>query len=147
MLDVTEDKAPLAEHLLSLDPESRYQRFMMPASDEAVLNYCEGSAPLFIVTAFEGDEVMGVAEAQRVGDDGLEVALSVRRDKRGMGYGGQMFEAVIREARARGYGKVTAYFSRENRAVARLCARHKARMSSSGPEVVAEITLPPSRRH
>lgn len=147
MLDVTEDKAPLAEHLLSLDPESRRQRFLMPASDKMVLDYCENSRPLFIVIALEGDEVMGVAEAHVSDEAGLEVALSVRRDKRGMGYGGAMFEEVMAEARARGYGRVTAFFSRQNRAIARICARHHARMTSAGPEVTAEILLTPVSRH
>lgn len=139
MLAVTESKAPLVAHLLSLDPESRISRFMAPLSDEGVLRYCDEAEPAYAVTATDSGETIGVAEAHDNADGSVEIALTVRRDKRGMGYGGRMLARAITEASRRGYRSSLVLFSRENTAVARMCRKHGAHMSHYGTEVTARI--------
>lgn len=84
-------------------------RAATPADRPAVLSLlsafdlpCEGVDPALagFVVAEDGEAVVGVAGLERYGDDGLLRSVAVAAQRRGLGLGARLTEAVVAEARA-----------------------------------------------
>ncbi|MEZ5911860.1 MAG: hypothetical protein R3D84_06195 [Paracoccaceae bacterium] len=94
-------------HLQGPDSDSRLDRFLFPTSDAAIAAYVGKAEPLFMVTLALRGRLSGVAEVHRHPDvsDGVEIALSVDRNPRRIGFGGRHFSARSRNAGAAISGK------------------------------------------
>jgi GNAT superfamily N-acetyltransferase len=132
------DASAFQEHLLRLDPESRYDRFAMAVSDDFLRQYasrCFGLDDL-IYGFFVDGELRGAGELRRVagpdgpaGFDGLaEAAFSVERPWRRLGVGAELMARIVRAARNR--RAETLYMSclSRNKAMQALARKFSAQM-------------------
>lgn len=106
--------------LLSLEPEARRARFHAAVSEETLRNYCARSAPVALILASRGGQVIGSAELHEI-DGGLEMAICVAPGERGRGCGRLLALAAVRAAHARGVPRLRAVCEAGNRAMRRLC--------------------------
>lgn len=132
------DASTFREHLLRLDPESRYDRFGMAVSDDFLKQYAERCARLDDVMYgfFVDGALRGAAELRRItGRDGArfaEAAFSVERPWRRLGVGREMMRRIVRAARNR--RARTLYMS---------CLSRNAAMQSLAREFSAELQFEP----
>ena len=138
----------LLAHLLRLDPESRHDRFGMPASDEFLAQYADRVAGLddLIYGFFVDGELRGAGELRGLGPSGpehwraAEVAFSVERPWRRLGVGEALMGRMVRAARNR--RAATLYMSclTRNEAMQRLARKFSAELTFEYGETTT--TLP-----
>jgi RimJ/RimL family protein N-acetyltransferase len=116
------DRAQLRDHLLRLDPESRYRRFGMAASRDFIEDYAEHSfGPNDLAFGyFEDGTLRGVGELRGLGQGGAEVAVSVERDWQGRRIGAALVRRLAEAAQVRGEAKLYITCLPYNRAMQKI---------------------------
>jgi GNAT superfamily N-acetyltransferase len=125
----------------SLSERSRRLRFgtpmpRIPGHVMARLCRTDGSRHVSIGARGSRGELIGVAHQVRwPGQPGsYDVALVVVDAFQGLGLGGMLLDAVVRDACARGASRLTFHLSGENRVMARLLASRGVRVRYRGGE-------------
>ncbi len=141
------------DHLIRLDPETRYDRFGLQVSDDYLAHYAELClAPSAITYGyFEHGKIRGAAElrlypAKRgtAGRD-AEAAFSVERPWRRRGIGAELMTHVVLAARNRRIGTLTIFCLRHNRAMLALAKKFEADLAFDLTDVTGHLTArPPS---
>lgn len=98
------DRPRLRDHLLRLDPDSRYERFAVTASDDLVEDYAAHSlGPDDLAFGYWADGVLrGVGELRGLGRSGAEIAVSVEQEWQGRGIGSALVGRLVAAAAVRG---------------------------------------------
>jgi GNAT superfamily N-acetyltransferase len=118
------DRRRIAAHLLALEPESRWRRFLAGVADTSIQSYVDGlGSPRDVligaVDASEGPALIGLAHAGLcLDDDGVitaEIGLSVLAPARGVGLGSQLMRHAMAEAGRLGARRAVLHFSADNR--------------------------------
>lgn len=118
------DRPLLRDHLLRLDPESRYERFAMAAGDDFLEDYaerCLGADDLAFGYCVDG-ALRGVGELRGLGGGGAgaEAAVSVEREWRGCGVGAALFDRIVEAARETGETRLRLVCLPYNRAMQKI---------------------------
>jgi GNAT superfamily N-acetyltransferase len=140
------DLPEVRAHLLSLDAAGRACRFRGAVSAEAVSAYADRLDPerALLLGAFSGGRLLGLAELHPVGTDGAaEGALSVLPAARGAGLGGRLLTEALAWAPGRGIRVLLLEGKADNAALARLLARHGARVQRGPDGICARLPVPP----
>ncbi len=146
-----EQLALIEGHLLSLSERDRYLRFGYPANDEQIGRHV---AKL----GFGRDELFGIfdAELQLVAVAHLayldapgqqqmaEFGVSVGPERRGLGYGQQLFERCVVHARNHGVSRLIVHALSENAAMLKIARKAGASVVREGSESQAYLELPPA---
>jgi RimJ/RimL family protein N-acetyltransferase len=135
------------EHLLSLDAQSRRDRFNGAIDDDFVIAYAvrcfrDGTT---VIGYVEGDRVLGAAELHERADlpePTGEIALSVERAWQGRGIGSALFERLIANAYWLGYAKLRVTTHPENSVTRALARKFGAHLHFEDGDTVGEISLP-----
>jgi GNAT superfamily N-acetyltransferase len=140
----------LQDHLLSLDPASRRDRFAGAVSDEALCRYAEEAlrSEGLVYGFLVDDEAVGVGELQPLDarfPGEMEAAFSVAPSLRRRGIGRILFRRTMLSARNRGIETVLVRCLPHNRAMQALARSHGATITPDdgdalGRLVVAEAT-------
>jgi len=136
----------LRDHLLRLDPASRYDRFNGGISDAFITPY---AARCFergtIVIAYIQDGIVRAAAelhgAERSTDQTPELAFSVEERLRRQGVGSALFEQLLAEARRRGYRRVRITTGGQNQAMKALAHKFGANLTFASGETTGIIEL------
>ncbi len=141
------------DHLVRLDPETRYNRFGLSASDDYLGNYAELCfAPGSITYGyFEDGLIRGASELRMftaveppLHRDG-EAAFSVERAWRRRGIGTELMRHVVLAARNRSIGTLTIFCLRSNAAMMRLAKKFEAELKFEMSDVTGHLEArPPS---
>jgi hypothetical protein len=136
----------LRDHLLRLDPASRYDRFNGGISDAFITSYAarcvEHDA---IVLAYIQDGAVRAAAELHAPDQSMdsspELAFSVENRLRRQGVGSALFEQILSEARRRGYQRVRITTGGANHAMRALAYKFGAELSFASGETTGVIDL------
>ncbi|HSI41419.1 MAG TPA: GNAT family N-acetyltransferase [Xanthobacteraceae bacterium] len=143
------DRAAFLDHLLRLDPLSRFTRFGAPVNDAALSRHAArtfaGEAMLF--GYFVEDELRGVAELHplpaRTGRPlEAEAAFSVERPWQGRGIGSRLMRQLLLLAQNRNIQNLHVVFLAINGRMKRLAVRQTANLQIDDNEVVALLHAP-----
>jgi GNAT superfamily N-acetyltransferase len=145
-LSQNEELPLLRDHLLRLDPDSRYDRFNGFLDDGFIERYAARCAAdgTVIVAYMENGIVRGAAELHppEQSEDGLpEIAFSVEGCVRRRGVGSLLFERVISEARWKGYRRLRVTTGAQNHAMRALAAKFGASLMFRHGESTGTIDL------
>ena len=148
-----EDRSELAAGMQRLSPESRYRRFLTPASElsAAQLSYLtevdHSDHEALVALQPETGHGIGVARFVRSPEDRelAEVAVAVADSWQGRGVGTALLGRLAERARAEGVGRFTAEVLAENRPMLELIdAIGEAHVVDRDQGSVAiEVDLPP----
>jgi GNAT superfamily N-acetyltransferase len=136
----------LRDHLLRLDPASRYDRFNGFMDDAFIESYaakCVDDGTIIIAYIDEG-VVRGAAELHPPDQfpNGLpEIAFSVEASVRRHGVGSVLFKRLIDEARWKGYPALRITTGAQNRAMRALANRFGANLTFRHGESTGTIDL------
>ena len=166
LITLTEqDRGRIAAHLLALEPESRWRRFLAGVADSSIQTYVDGlGAPRDILIgavegAKEAKEVEGAAEPGDVPaliglahaalwpEDGVltaEIGLSVLAAAREAGIGRQLLRQAMVEAGRRGARRAVLQFSADNRAMRALLKSTAGALFTGASVRQAAFNLPMS---
>ncbi len=138
----------LRDHLLRLDPPSRYDRFNGGISDAFITTYaarCFERGTIVIAYVQDGF-VRAAAELhapERATDQIPELAFSVEERLRRQGVGSALFEQLLAEARRRGYRRVRITTGGQNHAMKALAHKFGAALTFASGETTGVIDLAP----
>ncbi len=147
------DLPGFCDHLIRLDPETRYNRFGLHASDEYLRRYAALCfAPGSLTYGFFQDGlVRGAAELHvfAAHDAPLhrdaEAAFSVEQDWRRRSIGTELMRHIVLAARNRSIGKLTIFCMRSNGAMLRLAKKFEAELKFEVSDVTGRLQArPPS---
>ncbi len=137
------------EHLLRLDPQSRFTRFGGPASDEVVKAHVERlrGADLQLVGYFVDGVLRGVGELHGLPGiaDSAEAAFSVERAWQGKGVGSALMDRIVRLAQQRGIVDLTIMFLAINGRMQRIVVNHFGELTRAEDEMIGHVR-PPQRQ-
>jgi GNAT superfamily N-acetyltransferase len=136
----------LRDHLLRLDPASRYDRFNGFMDDSFIERYAAKCADdgTVIIAYIEGGVVRGAAELHPPDQspDGLpEIAFSVEASVRRQGVGSILFKRLIAEARWKGYPALRITTGAQNQAMRALANKFGAHLTFRHGESTGTIDL------
>jgi GNAT superfamily N-acetyltransferase len=140
------DLPEIRAHLLSLDAAGRACRFRGAVSVETVAAYADRLDPeqVLLLGAFARGRLLGLVELHPVGTDGVaEGALSVAPAARSAGLGGRLLSEALTWAPGRGIRTLLLEGEADNAALARLLARHGARVQRGPDGICARLPVPP----
>lgn len=138
----TRDLAAYGHFLLSLDAETRRQRFCGHLSDEALLAHVTrvASLPSVLLGAFEAGHLVGVAELVPAGTRFMaEAAFVVASGHQGQGVGTALLDRTLLAAANRGIGQVRVACLPANFAMRRLAAKAHGSVALTVDEVEGTI--------
>lgn len=140
----------LREHLLRLDPASRYDRFNGGISDAFIGAYAARCVErgAFVIAYLQDGVVRAAAElhpAERSSESTPELAFSVEDRLRRQGVGSALFEQILAEARRRGYPRVRITTGGQNHAMKALAFKFGANLVFASGETTGTIDLPRSK--
>jgi GNAT superfamily N-acetyltransferase len=135
------------DHLLRLDPESRYARFNGALSDDAIRDYVRATFALNAAAhGFFVDGVLhGAAELRPLGmafGRAAEAALSIEAPWQSHGVGSALLDRTLLAARNRGIKTLHMACLADNRRMQELARKFAAELSFDFGGVVGEV-LPP----
>lgn len=142
-----EDRDRYRAFLLSLDRDTRRNRFSGTVSDEFILRHLErafGNGVIVHVCRHRGT-LVGAAELHLPEDGIAEAAFAVEPAHRNQGIGSRLLKAVLMDASDRGDRVISVRCLRSNAAMRRLAQKAQAHMKITLDEVEGEITPPPIR--
>jgi GNAT superfamily N-acetyltransferase len=147
-LSQQEELPLLRDHLLRLDPESRYDRFHGFMDDGFIERYAAKCASdgTVIIAYLEDGVVRGAAELHppdRSPDSQPEIAFSVEAGLRRHGVGSILFQKLIAEAHARGYRSLRITTGAQNDAMRALARKFGAHLTFRHGESTGSIDLEP----
>lgn len=135
------------EHLLTLDPTSRYNRFAHHIKDESVLALCEQwehdpkNHKLFVI---ENEDLAIVAVGHiAFCSNQMELALSVLKQYQGQGMGSSLMSRCIEWCQNRGIHTGCMTCLATNTAVRKLASKHGILINDHG-DAIADIKIPNS---
>ncbi len=136
----------LRDHLLRLDPASRYDRFHGFVDDDFIERYARKCADdgTVIIAYVEDGVVRGAAELHPPGQSAEaqpEVAFSVEVPLRRHGVGSILFRKLIAEAQAKGYRSLRITTGAQNEAMRALAHKFGAALSFRYGESTGTIDL------
>jgi GNAT superfamily N-acetyltransferase len=145
-LSQQEELPLLRDHLLRLDPESRYDRFHGFMDDGFVERYAAKCASdgTVIVAYLEDGVVRGAAELHppdRSPDSLPEIAFSVEAGLRRHGVGSILFQKLIAQAHAKGYCSLRITTGAQNDAMRALARKFGAHLKFRDGESTGSIDL------
>src|SRR6202035_4166099 len=146
MLRQLEELPLLRDHLLRLDPASRYDRFNGFMDDSFIERYaakCAGDGTV-IIAYIEDGVVRGAAELHppEQSEDSLpEIAFSVETSVRRRGVGSILFRKLIAEARSKGYRSLRITTGAQNHAMRALAHKFGAHLTFRQGESTGSIDL------
>jgi GNAT superfamily N-acetyltransferase len=146
MLRQLEELPLLRDHLLRLDPASRYDRFNGFMDDSFIERYaakCAGDGTV-IIAYIEGGLVRGAAElhpSDQFPDSLPEIAFSVEASVRRQGVGSILFKRLIAEARWKGYPALRITTGAQNQAMRALANKFGANLTFRHGESTGTIDL------
>ena len=128
------DLPAFRDHLIRLDPETRYYRFGLRVSDEYLGQYAELCFEPGAMTYgyFEDGVVRGAAELRLFASQDepavkdAEAAFSVEKPWRRRGIGAELMSHVVLAARNRRVAKLTIFCLRHNTAMLNLARKFEA---------------------
>lgn len=133
------------DHLLRLDPDSRYLRFGAPLSDAAIEHFIMTIERNFkdhrIYGAFNDEHVLGVAHLA-FGDNVPEFGVSVDNVIRRQGHATHLVRMAITYLRNHGYREATMYCLSNNEPVMRLVRKLGAAAVTHGQDSTANVSIP-----
>lgn len=147
-LSQSEELPLLRDHLLRLDPQSRYDRFNGFLDDSFIERYARKCADdgTVIVAYMESGVVRGAAELHppEQSEDSLpEIAFSVEKCVRRQGVGSVLFRRLISEARWKGYRTLRVTTGAGNEAMRMLAGKFGAHLVFRHGESTGTIDLMP----
>jgi GNAT superfamily N-acetyltransferase len=141
-----EELPQLREHLLRLDPQSRYDRFHGFMDDDFIERYaakCSDDGTV-IIAYIEDGVVRGAAELHppdQSPDSQAEIAFSVETCVRRQGVGSILFRKLIAEARSKGYRSLRITTGARNQAMRALANKFGAHLTFRYGESTGSIDL------
>lgn len=139
-----------AEHLLRLDPLSRYMRFGGQMSDIALRRHAQrvASVAAGVIGYFDDGVLRGVAELHPFPIRGArprsaEIALSVERDWQGHGVGSRLMDRIVAYARGHGIADIRLVFLAANGRMKRMAVGREATLAGDAGEIVASLSVRP----
>lgn len=133
------------DHLLRLDPDSRYLRFGGPLSNSSIEHYIMTIERSFkehkIYGAFNDDNVLGAAHiafSEGMPEFGVSVDTKVRRQ----GHATHLVRMAITYLRNHGYKEATMYCLSNNEPVIRLVRKLGAAAVTHGQDSTANLSIP-----
>ncbi len=135
------------DHLVRLDPDTRYNRFGLQVSDDYLENYTALCfAPGSITYGyFEDGVIRGAGELRLFPSkdtpyhkDG-EAAFSVERPWRRLGIGTELMRHIVLAARNRGIATLTIFCLRHNQAMLRLAKKFEAELTFEMSDVTGHL--------
>jgi L-amino acid N-acyltransferase YncA len=147
-LSQREELPLLRDHLLRLDPQSRYDRFNGFLDDGFIERYAAKCADdgTVIVAYMEAGIVRGAAELHppEQSEDGLpEIAFSVEQCVRRQGVGSLLFRRLISEARWKGHRELRVTTGSTNEAMRALANKFGAHLEFRQGDTTGTIDLTP----
>lgn len=139
------------DHLIRLDPETRYDRFGLRVSDEYLENYAELCFGTGAITYgyFEDGLIRGAAELRlfastsaRLHKD-AEAAFSVERPWRRRGIGTELMSHIVLAARNRRIATLTIFCLRHNQAMLNLARKFEADLKFELNDVTGHLVARP----
>ena len=130
------------QHLLRLDPESRYLRFGYSISDHMIERFLstiilEPEAHQ-IFAIYDGEDAVGIGHVSRVG---VELAFSVLGTHRRQGIGNDLMAACLNWCREQGYVEGCMVCLSSNHTIRKLAARNGMIMQTEQGETLAKFRL------
>lgn len=135
------------DHLVRLDPETRYDRYGLKVSDEYLANYAELCFKPGSITYgyFEDGIIRGAAELRIFESDAAppqrnaEAAFSVEKPWRLRGIGTELMSHVVLAARNRRVIEITIFCLRHNQAMLKLARKFEADLSFEHNDVTGHL--------
>ena len=147
------DLPKFRDHLVRLDPETRFDRFGLQVSDDYLADYAEHCfAPGAITYGWFEDGVLRGASELRTyeskdikGQKNAEAAFSVERPWRRRGIGTELMSHVVLAARNRRIVTLTIFCLRHNRAMLSLARKFETDLKFELNDVTGRLVArPPS---
>lgn len=140
-----EDRDDYRVFLLSLDRDTRRNRFSGTVSDEFIARHVERAFAngAIIHVRLRRGILVGAAELHLPEHGIAEAAFAVEPAHRNQGIGSRLLEAVLTDASDRGDRVISVRCLRSNAAMRRLAQKAQAHMTITLDEVEGEITPPP----
>ncbi|MBB3771059.1 GNAT superfamily N-acetyltransferase [Angulomicrobium tetraedrale] len=139
----------LVEHLLRLDPLSRFMRFGGVVSDGAIARHGTRvtSGDAMAIGYFVDGELRAVAELhplpRRAGKPAsAEAAFSVEREFQGKGIGSALMRHLVLLAQNRGIEELQVVFLPSNAPMKNLAVHHAANFSMDDDEMIGRVQAP-----
>ncbi|GAB4370281.1 MAG: hypothetical protein Kow00114_30520 [Kiloniellaceae bacterium] len=139
----------LKDHLLRLDDEARRLRFSHFVTPEVILAYVDGIRwdESWIVGAFEGNALRGVAELRDCGnaESGLrsgELSVTVEAAYQNRGLGTRLVEEALLIARNRGFRRLFLLCLPENVKMQHVARKFADRIAFQDGDVEVQIVAP-----
>ncbi|MCB4771705.1 GNAT family N-acetyltransferase [Ancylobacter sp. Lp-2] len=148
---VPAERQMFLDHLLRLDPLSRFMRFGGVVSDAALTRHAaravEGDK--LLVGFFHEGELRAVAELHPLPKKpgkpvAAEAAFSVERDWQGKGVGSALMRQLVLLAQNRGIEDLEVVFLPQNGRMKSIALRHEADFSLDETEMVGHLRTPPA---
>lgn len=145
------DLPAFRDHLIRLDPETRYNRFGLQVSDEYLAQYAELCFEPGALTYgyFENRVIRGAAELRVFPSKDepplkdAEAAFSVETPWRQRGIGTQLMSHVVLAARNRRVAKLTIFCLRHNQAMLNLAQKFEADLNFELNDVTGRLIARP----
>lgn len=148
---VPSERQELLDHLMRLDPLSRFMRFGGVVSDAALARHATRalSGRTTVVGYFVEGKLRAVAELhplpRRAGHPAAaEAAFSVERDFQGQGIGTELMRHIVLLARNRGIADVEVVFLPQNGRMKSLAVQHDADFSLDETEMIGHVHTVPA---
>jgi GNAT superfamily N-acetyltransferase len=133
------------DHLLALDPESKYLRFGHIISEKTIQYmmdkiYVDKDHHILFCVEDENLNFIGVCHIA-LEERGMELAFSVLKDHQGKGIGNALMRRAIAWCRTNHILTGTMVCLSSNKRIHHLCKKYGMQMDSSQGETVAQFTL------
>jgi len=142
------DRDGIRDHLLRLDPETRWTRFAGATSDDFITGYARRIIRMdsAVFGVFADGRLRGIAELHGWGPE-AEAALSLERGWQSHGIGDELFVHLLWAAKVRGIRALKMYCLQSNARMRQLAVKHNATLIARAGDVIASIhpewPLPP----
>ena len=135
------------DHLLRLDPESRYRRFSGTMADEIIARHAAtiGQSGVVVHGFFVHGLLRGAAEMRHIGSPfgtEAEAAFSIEQPWQSHGIGTELLERTLLSARNRGIKSVQMQWLPENRRMQQLAHKFAADIKLDYGAVLGEVDAP-----
>ncbi len=131
----------LSDHFHRLGKNSRNMRFRTYASDPVIDQIVQKLSPDCVIGIEVDGETRGVLEIHRSGPGHAEIGISVEDAYQGHGYGRQLFEAGLIQAKDMNIATAELHFARGNIAILQMVRSVGAELEFYGSDCIAKINI------